>query len=98
MGRRKTCSYYVDEKSCFSCPYPDCKWNSCEGIPPKTKQEKLEHCEAMLTKYRAARLEAARNSNRPELRRINQRLRYWEKKRLEEYYEPQSTTGEKEAR
>lgn len=75
-----SCDYYVDAKSCFTCPYPDCRWNSNEGIPPRTPEEQREHCEAMLKQYRADYLRAVKAENRPEARRIRKRLRYWEQR------------------
>lgn len=78
-----SCDYYVDARSCFTCPYPDCRWNSNEGIPAPTPEERREHCGAMLAKYRAALLQAVRDGDRREVRRIKKRLAYWERRQKE---------------
>lgn len=73
------CEHYTDFRSCFTCPYPDCRWNHKDGAPPKPRWEARDHCAAMLKSYRAAYLRARESGDRAEAKRLSRRVSYWKR-------------------
>lgn len=92
----KTCQHYKNESSCFTCPYPDCRWQGKIGVRRLTIDEKIQKEEALTLKYELEYIAKKEQGDRTGAKGPYSKMKYHEKRLRELRSEKKRIYGEDE--